>query len=72
MTTDQQIARLRARLVDLEALSAAAYQFAGAVGAPEAWLDTLWAAAQGEPFSVDGTLVGASPSGFECAMPFGR
>ena len=56
MTRDQQIARLRARVADLETLSAAAYQFAGAVGAPEAWLDTLWAAAQGEAFSVDRLL----------------
>lgn len=39
---------LRARVSHLEALCADAYQLAGAVGAPERFLDALWAAAQGE------------------------
>jgi len=56
MTTDQHITRLRARVADLEALCAAAYQFAGAVGAPEVWLDALWAASQGEASSTERLL----------------
>jgi hypothetical protein len=52
MTTDQQIERLRARVAELEELCAAAYQFAGALDAPEAWLDALWAASQGGTFSA--------------------
>ena len=56
MTTDQQIAHLRSRIADLESLAGTVYQLAGAVGAPEAWLDALWAASQGEAFSIDRLL----------------
>ncbi len=56
MNTNHKTDRRAARITNLEALCAAAYQLAGAVGAPEVWLDVLWAAAEGRAFSVDGLL----------------
>lgn len=50
------IARLRARIEQLEYVCAEAYQLAGAVGAPVRCLDLLWAAAQGKSVDVDGML----------------
>jgi hypothetical protein len=46
-TTDIDI--LRARVELLETVCADAYQFAGAVGAPERVLDNLSASAEGQP-----------------------
>jgi hypothetical protein len=56
MTTREELARLRARVAELESLCAAVYQFAGSVGAPVRVLDALWAGAQGEAVSTDGLL----------------
>ena len=51
---EQELARLRAHIDNLEEVVAEAYQFAGAVGAPVRFLDLLWAAASGKIVSVDG------------------
>ena len=56
MTKDQHSTRLRIRVAELESLCAAAYQLAGAVGAPVVWLDALWAASQGDAFSTERLL----------------
>ncbi len=53
MTLRQELARVRARVDELEALCAAAYQLAGEVGAPARILDALWAGAQGDALPAD-------------------
>jgi len=61
MTHRQELARVRARVDELEELCAAAYQLAGEVGAPTRILDALWAAAQGAPLpAVDWLPIRAS------------
>ena len=45
----QQLAALQRRVDDLAQVCAEAYQFAGAVGAPERVLDNLLAGAEGQP-----------------------
>lgn len=56
MSPAKELSTLRARVVVLEELCAAAYQFAGEVGAPLRWLDALAGAAQGGPVTVEGLL----------------
>jgi hypothetical protein len=47
---------LRRRIDDLERVCAEAYQFAGAVGAPERVLDNLSAGADGQPIPHESIL----------------
>jgi hypothetical protein len=51
---EQELAHLRDRIGNLEAVCAEAYQFAGAIGAPVRVLDMLWAAAAGRTVDVEG------------------
>jgi len=51
---EQELARLLARIHNLEEVCAEAYQLAGAVGAPVRILDMLWAAADGKMVNVEG------------------
>ena len=57
MSTDRkERERLQARIAHLEEVCAAAYQFAGEVGAPVRLLDALWAEAQGRTTDLEGLL----------------
>jgi hypothetical protein len=55
MNTDPKaMARLKARIENLEEVCAEAHQFAGAMGAPERLLDLFHHATQGKTVSLDG------------------
>lgn len=56
MTDQTDVAALVAEIERLRNVCGEAYQFAGAVGAPERVLDNLWAAAQGEPLPHESFL----------------
>jgi hypothetical protein len=55
-TTDEELARLRTRVDELQSLCAEAYQLAGEVGAPIRVLDRLGAACYGQPLPGDSFL----------------
>jgi hypothetical protein len=53
---DKRLLMLMQRIVELEQVCAEAYQFAGALGAPERVLDNLSAAAEGQPLPHESML----------------
>jgi hypothetical protein len=53
VNTENEVAKLRARVELLEDVVGAMYQFAGEVGAPVRMLDALWAVAEGKAVDLE-------------------